>query len=586
VVRFGSANAAEHLHFDGASPFPSFQFKRGLDLYTWTPRAIITGPLISGRLNFLDAAEFEYDNNIVQDLPAGGDRIPVLRGSNLAKLNATLSATNSAVAAVLFNRFHVDNSGLSPTSPIATTTTEDESDFTAYVTDQQLLRGYLLESGIAVSESIGSSEPKGTLPYVLGTNGATGNFFRTAESDTWRVQARTGLLLPSLSLLGSHHIKFGADVSRIFFSESLSRLPIQIVRQAGTRESEITYSGGERLEINNTEFAGYATDHWNVSERVVVEAGLRWDRDSIVERNLFSPRLAASWMATPATKLTAGVGVFYDATNLLLLVRPLAGLRLETRYGEDGNTIIDGPFVTAFHAPASALRAPRFVNWSAGVEHQFGRATYAQVEFLSRRGTDGLAYDNLSNQEFSGNYVLGSFRRDHYDAVQFSVRHMLAEGHELFVSYVRSSARSNAVLDFSLDWPITSSQAGGLLPWDVPDRFLSWGWMRVPKTRRWDFSYTLDWRSGYPFTALNNSLQVVGAPDSWRFPRYFSFSPYIERRLVLLHRELAIRLGIENVTNHRNPFTVNNNIDSPGFGTFGDFSTRYIAARLRLLGRK
>src|SRR5919201_1462763 len=164
VVRFGSANAAEHLHVDGASPFPSFQFKRGLDLYTWTPRAIITGPLISGRLNFLDAAEFEYDNNIVQDLPAGGDRIPVLRGSNLAKLNATLSATNSAVAAVLFNRFHVDNSGLSPTSPIATTTTEDESDFTAYVTDQQLLRGYLLESGIAVSESIGSSEPKGTLP--------------------------------------------------------------------------------------------------------------------------------------------------------------------------------------------------------------------------------------------------------------------------------------------------------------------------------------------------------------------------------------------------------------------------------------
>ena len=120
----------------------------------------------------------------------------------------------------------------------------------------------------------------------------------------------------------------------------------------------------------------------------------------------------------------------------------------------------------------------------------------------------------------------------------------------------------------------------------MQDRFLSWGWFPIPKTRRWDFSYTFDWRTGYAFTAVNNSLRVVGAPNSWPFPRYFSFSPYIERRFVLLQRELALRLGVENVTNHRNPYTVNNNIDSPGFHTFGDFATRYVAARLRLLGRK
>src|SRR5438067_7016496 len=184
LVSFATSNASDRLHFDAASPFPSFQFKHGLDLYTWTPRAVVTGPVVRGRVDFLDAAEFEYDNNIVEDLPAGSDRIPVLRGSNLAKLNAKLTATNSATTAVLFNRFHLDNSGLSPTSPISTTTSEDETDFTAYASDQQLVGRYLLESGIAVSESIGRSQPKGTLAYVLGPNGAAGNYFRNAESDT------------------------------------------------------------------------------------------------------------------------------------------------------------------------------------------------------------------------------------------------------------------------------------------------------------------------------------------------------------------------------------------------------------------
>ena len=48
----------------------------------------------------------------------------------------------------------------------------------------------------------------------------------------------------------------------------------------------------------------------------------------------------------------------------------------------------------------------------------------------------------------------------------------------------------------------------------------------------------------------------------------------------------GLRGVMENATNSSNPSVVNNNIDSPEFGTFSEFLGRAFTARIRLIGSK
>jgi outer membrane receptor protein involved in Fe transport len=129
-----------------------------------------------------------------------------------------------------------------------------------------------------------------------------------------------------------------------------------------------------------------------------------------------------------------------------------------------------------------------------------------------------------------------------------------------------------------------SPQAGGPLAWDAPNRFLSWGWL--PFTHKMDLAYTLDWRSGFPFTVQNDSQEVLGAPNSHRFPTYFSVDLSLERRFTFMGYQWALRGGVNNIFDRGNYSFVYSNVDSPHFGTFSGAQGHSFIARIRLLGRK
>ncbi len=59
----------------------------------------------------------------------------------------------------------------------------------------------------------------------------------------------------------------------------------------------------------------------------------------------------------------------------------------------------------------------------------------------------------------------------------------------------------------------------------------------------------------------------------------------IERRITLRGHQWALRVGVDNITNHFNPTTVNANIASDRFGQFYGGQDRLLIARLRWLGR-
>jgi hypothetical protein len=487
----------------------------------------------------------------------------------------------------LYNHEKDERVGLSTFTPIPSTTDQHHDEWLGDIRDSAYFANQtLVETGVGVSEFRTDVLPRGTLPTLQTVFGNAGNFFETSVQRARRVQGFTNIYLPPQHWHGRHEFKVGGDADAIKYHQFFHRDPIVVLRPDGTRERQGTFFGPARFGKDNFEASGYAQDRWSATDRLLVEYGLRGDWDEILRDAAIAPRLATTFLASreSMTKISFGAGLVYDRTNLALVTQPLQGIRVDQNFAANGTTVLGTPVVTTFAGNPAALQPPRFLNTSAAFERMLPDDVYLRIEVLEKRGRHGFDFTNLSASPLTaGDYVLNSGKNDRYDSVSISAHHKFAVNHELFATYTHALARSNAVLDFSLDNPLFAQQAGGPLAWDAPNRFISWGWM--PIARQLDFAYSVDWRTGFPFNVVNSEQQLVGAPERLRFPDFFSLDTHIEKRFRFEGREFAIRLGINNLTGRKNPAIVNNNIDSPEFLRFAATQKRAFTARIRFLGR-
>ena len=569
---------------------PSYQFTPGFSLNSWTPRLAFSGPIRKGRAWFYSAADADLTLDIRSDLPKGADRNEAWRWSALGKGQVNLSPTHLLNAGFLMNQFHSEHAGLSRFTPQGTTP-ELKQEAYLFTLKDQIFRanGLRVETGFAASQFRSDMLPHGNLSYQITPETARGSFFKKSETLSRRFQGLVNITLSPSQWRGRHEVKLGADINQIDYERYLARSPIQFLRADNTLSREINFDGSPRARRDNFEIGAYLQDRWAISNRLLVEAGMRFDRDGIVRKILAAPRLAASALLTEngETRLAFGMGLFYDASNPDFITRPLEGLRVDRFFALDGRTPANKTMETVFTLNEQRLKAPRSFGWSMELERKLPAEIYLRAEWIGRRGGSGYAFEMQGTSrpdQLKTILELGNTRKDRYDALSVTARRMFKENYMLFASYTRSSARTNAVLDFSLDTPIFSPQQGGPLDWDAPHRLISWGW--TPLVKKFDLAYSVEWRSGYPFSVINQERQLVEEPNSRRFPAYFSLNLHAERRFRLLGFNLALRAGFNNITNRQNAAEVNNNINSPQFLRFSSIQGRTFNGRIRFLGRK
>lgn len=578
----------DHLRFSSTDFLPSFQNIHGLKLNMWTPRVTLEGPLRHGKAWFLEAIDGEYDLNAFTDLPAGANTAPVWRLGNLAKAQVNLTPANILTTSFVVNGFSAQREGLSPFNPPEATVNENDSAYFASAKDQATLSGgAIAEVGFALSRFATTLNPQGSQPYVITPDTYRGNYFETTHERIGREQVIANYFARPLQGAGRHAIKAGIDLDHVSDWESFTRRPVSILREDGTLSRTIQFSGNPTFSRVSFEGSAYVQDTWSITPRWLVEPGLRLDGDTVLGKVWVSPRVATTYMVSANTKIDFGAGIYYDASNLDILTRALTGERTDLFYDSTGQSLIYPPVLTAFQVDERALQESRFLNWSAGLEKKLPGAFYFKAEFLEKRGTNGWAYVNAGlNQSGapSGEYVLSNQRQDHYDAVTISARKPFKGEHILFAAYTRSSARTTAALSFSIDNPLFSQQIGGPLPWNTPNRLQTWGYL--PVFWKFNLAYALDWHNGFPYYLVNQNQQLVAPPGARRFPEYYSLDMMIERRFHFFGYEWALRGGFTNITNHPNPASVDNNVDSPHFLTFGGVQGRAAVGRIRLLGKK
>jgi hypothetical protein len=343
------------------------------------------------------------------------------------------------------------------------------------------------------------------------------------------------------------------------------------------------------VRLSDSEAASYIQDSWKPRQSVLVEAGLRQDWDRLFDHVVFSPRLGVSW-APPrleSTKVSAGYGLVYEEANLLLFSRPTDQYLLTTYFAPDG-TAEPGPVRSVYTIGPGPLKSPRFANYSASVEQRFAGGLFARLEYIGRRGRDGVTYVDTAGVGGSPPldvvYQLRNLRRDTYDACALTLRQTFHKQYEWLASYTRSRARSTAVVDASVDQPLLVSNNTGRMPWDAPNRVLSWAYLPVPLAN-WAVAFLMEARNGYPFSVQNSLGAVQGGVDSFRFPMFFELNLHLERRFVFRNNRWAVRFGFNNITNHQNPNVVDNDTSSPHFLALYGGQSRAFNVRLRWLGK-
>ena len=594
VIAFTTGMGDNKFRFNATNFVPSFEDVNGLRFDKFVPRFTFSGPLVKDRAWFFDGLELEFADIYIRELPANADTDFVSRGSNLLRFQANTTPSNIVSAGLLYNLYHSPYDGISSLVPQESTTKRNTIAWLPYFRDQfSFHSGALLDAGIGIQRIRDGYEPRGSSPFAVTPEQTQGSYFENANGRSQRVEANAALYLPPQHWYGVHNFKAGIDLDRIGFGETIFRAPVSYLREDGTLSRLSTFPSTPSYTNHNIELGAYLQDRWSPGANLIVEPGLRFDWDEILRRPNFAPRLAASWSPAQfhgATKVSAGIGLYYEHTQLEYLERSLAGLRYDTYYAADGITPMTSPQLTSFTFDEGSLHEARALNWSLGIEQKLPASTFLTANFIRKRVSNLFVYANqASPAALSGTDALTNTREDRDTLEEIDLRHTFPHGYTLFGAYTHSSAHTNAAIDYVPTISMLGPQQAGPLRWDVPNRVLSWGWLPfdVPWFRKnWDFVYALDWHTGFPWTSVDVNDLVVGAAGSRRFPNNTNFSPGLEWRFHFRGSYFGLRGVIENITDSGNYAVVNNNVASPQYGVFTEPLGRSLTARIRLINSK
>lgn len=592
----------DKFRYGATNFFPGFENRKGWTVGDWSPRLTLSGPLVRGRAWFSNAFDTHYSQTFIRDLPKGEDRYPSLRFSNMLHGQVNLTPSNILHTGFLMSNWNAARTGLTALDPLETTVDKRSRQWFFHAKDQVYFRGgALVEFGYAANRTFGRDIPQGHRMLQLTPFGKRGNHFVDSVREAARDQLLISGFLPSVSYGGRHQLKAGTDLNRLWYSQNVRRSGFESIDEKGRRVSRTVFGGNGALERANYEVAGFVQDSWRVRPGLLIETGIRTDWGGILHGWSPAPRFGFAWSPRRMenTKIYGGVASIYEASSLRLFTRPQDQFTLTSYFTPEGS-VGRGPALSIYRIGNNDLARPGYRNMALGVEHHWPGSVAFRAEYLRRRGARGFTYRNsfflhdapapvwaqaMNAAVVDNVYSLENFRRDRFDSVSFTVRQNIRRQYEWMVSYTRSRALSNAVVDVNVDDPIIVTDNEGPMPWDSPNRLMSWGYLPTP-LKNWAVAYLLDARDGFPFSNRSGDGRFVGKVNAERFPYYFEVNLHLERRFAFRGHRWAWRMGANNLTNRINPDTVNSIVNSPDYLRFYGGTGRAYNFRIRWLGRK
>jgi hypothetical protein len=400
--------------------------------------------------------------------------------------------------------------------------------------------------------------------------------------------------------LGRHELHVGLDFDNRSYTGTSHSDPIQILRQDGTLAEQIAFLPGSVLKASDSSVSEFIQDHWVLDSHWAADLGARLSSETNGWSAAVSPRAGVAYSPGEKGKtvIRAGVGLFYSLLPLLAgdfaanpsqVITPfdIAGLQSGPSVSYTNAYVGGKNPLTASGLPSGPDTTPRNLTWNVEVEHALRKNVILRVGYIDSHTTYLFTVDPLTSAAGGQSFLaLTNTGSSHYRELESTVHFTFHGNNEVNASYIRSKSRGdlNNLSDVYIPFaePVIRQNVYGILPYDVPNRVITWGIFSLPKQIK--FSPIMDVHSGFPYSNIDTLQNYVGTPNGQRFASFFTLDVKVYRqfRVPFFGSEHGkgkghhVRLGFYslNVTNHGNFNAVFNNVTAPNFGQFVGFMDR------------
>jgi outer membrane receptor protein involved in Fe transport len=579
VVQVHSQFIGDKYRFNVTDFIPGWDFRQKA-VADFSPRLLFSGPLVQHKLWFMYSGSLRYIHSYLSDIPSPDKLRTETDTDQLLKLQWNLKESHVLTMEMLHNGEYLGNAGLSVVRPQEATTNFLRRGLTVGVSDRHAIGHKLFETTVQWSRRRESDLAKGTRPLEARPDVWSGNYFADRRGHIQRARAAQTVAWDIETDHITHRVKAGGEFDWVDSSLQLDRRPFTILDADGNIQQSIGFTGPDFADVKNQEYGAFIQDRMSLTKKLQVEVGLRYDRERVVGRNNVGPRAAFSFLpfGSARSKISGGVGLFYDNIALQNLQLPFLQRRLATNYTAG----IPQPAPAATDVLVNPqLRNPSTLEWNVGWEHEWAPRWVSRVEYVQKSGRNQIRVAAQPNAN-GFNMLFNNSGTADYHAVEFTIDRPIRTNLHLLGSYTYSMAKARPSL--SLDFPDPAVEGFGPSPvdWNTPHRFVGWGYFPLPT--HVTVSFSVEARSGFPYTKVDDLNQVVGAYNAQKLPTFFVTNVGIEKELPIPFgngKRMAFRIGATNLFNRFNPRFVNTNVNSPL--SFSDSSARHFTARVRIL---
>ena len=567
---------------------PSFRQERGtllhiIGLASFSPRIELGGPLVKDKFFIENSFQYRYHANDVGSRPQD-ELVTSHRFSSFTRVDGAVSPRQSLTAVAGFFPSIVHDATLGTfTPPAATVDTHGGINTGAATLRSVWSNDVFTETTVEVNKYSTDVTPQGSAPMDLRPQQTFGNFFNSQYRDTRTYQFVETLSGSTHGGSGLHLYKLGLDFLHTDFDGRSSSGPVLISDFFGTLARELNFAGPTTQALVSDDFALFAQDRLQPSTRWYVEFGARLDRDGVIDRLNFTPRIGSAVLLNESgtAVVRAGYGRFFERTPSAAGAFDQYQSYTDTRYASDGMTPL-GPSVPFPHVMSPDLRTARSDTWDVAYDQRFNKQWALHLGVIDRRGSNELLVNPVTTPTGS-ELLLESTGDSMYREAEIGVHYTAGDYADVNATYARSRARAdlNAFTSFfdAVMQPVIGINQYAPSNSDVPNRLLA-RW-RVHPTPRWLVFGILDWRNGLPYSNVNATLDFVGDRNSERFPTYFRLDLGVQRRIKMFGLRPWVGIVAENALNAWLPQDVQANLSSGAYGTFYNNEYRQFRIQVR-----
>lgn len=532
------------------------------------PRAYAGGR--AGRAHYFTSVEFNFERVPVPGVTSrsGHPDTGATGVTSFARVDLPLSQSQQLTFEGLFAPGDTELSGLSPLRGPEASPDVRTRDIFAGIVDRITLGGADLLTIRLGSLSHGTAlAAAGSGAALLRPTGWSENWF--AAVDHWGVQRSFSFTWDhaGVEAFGSHTFSTVFNVRNRAMDATITEQPISVLDDADRLTRLVQFSPGTHLRAHDTVAGLGVRDLWDITSRLQLDAGVRFDGPAGV---VVSPRVGVSYALEEEarTVLKASAGRFVGYAPLGAFGFDQFPERRESVFDPASGAIVRS---TLYDPTLLPLVLPRADGYAFDVEHRLTPRLELQAGVRARNGSH---LPTVGVSPSGGALVLASTGTSRYRELQVSARQQWRPDAQAFVSYVWSSSRGD-VNDFgtlytSLTTPLIQPGGDAPTPGDVPHRLRGWATFGLP--RRVVVSPAIEWRTGFPYSVLDLARFYADAPNNARFPNYFSLDVTVFKTFDIFGRSADLGLQVFNITNHFNPRDV---IPVEGSSRFQSFSNAF-----------